>query len=201
MRALAIAGVTACAVLLALPAGGQWLNYPTAGVPRLPDGRPNLAAPAPRAADGKPDLSGLWETDAAGGSVAPVAGGALLPPEFLDGAARLKGGLPYRPWALELRNARQAENGNGNPDGQCLPLTILQLHSHPFPRRIVQASGIVVILYEKNIDYRIEITVDDAKAYTAPWTVKINQHIKLDTELLEYVCLENEKSRVHLVGK
>jgi hypothetical protein len=47
----------------------------------------------------------------------------------------------------------------------------------------------------------IEVTVDDAKAYTAPWTIKLNHRIKLDMELLEYVCLENEKSRAHLVGR
>ena len=39
----------------------QWLDYPTAGIPRLPDGTPNLTAPTPRTADGKPDLSGIWE--------------------------------------------------------------------------------------------------------------------------------------------
>jgi hypothetical protein len=38
----------------------QWLNFPTPGVPRTRDGKPNLAAPAPRAADGRPDLSGVW---------------------------------------------------------------------------------------------------------------------------------------------
>ena len=47
----------------------------------------------------------------------------------------------------------------------------------------------------------IEVTVDDPKAYTAPWTVKLRQHIKLDTDLLEYVCLENQKDLPHLVGK
>src|SRR5215470_3794074 len=31
----------------------QRLNYPAPGIPRLPDGKPNLAAPAPKAADGK----------------------------------------------------------------------------------------------------------------------------------------------------
>jgi hypothetical protein len=36
------------------------VNYPTAGVPKLPGGKPNLSAPAPRAADGRIDLSGLW---------------------------------------------------------------------------------------------------------------------------------------------
>ena len=270
MKTDAVATLAAFIVTLALPVSAQWLKFPTAGVPRLPDGSPDLAAPAARTSDGRPDLSGLWEADATGGNVAPVVGGSTLPPEFQDIAARLNGGLPYRPWALELRNARQAENGKNNPDGLCLPLSILQLHSHPFPRRIVQVPGLVAILYEKNIDYRqiftdarplpvdpqpswfgyssgkwdgetlvvqtngfreglwadgagnalteaatvterfrrpnfgrleIEVTVDDPKAYTSPWTVQLSQHIKLDTELLEYVCLENEKSQAHMVGK
>jgi len=47
----------------------------------------------------------------------------------------------------------------------------------------------------------IEITMDDPKAYTAPWTVKLNQFIVLNTELLEYFCQENEKDQAHLVGK
>jgi hypothetical protein len=41
----------------------QWLHYPTPGIPRTRDGKPNLSAPAPRAADGKPDLSGLWHVE------------------------------------------------------------------------------------------------------------------------------------------
>jgi hypothetical protein len=47
----------------------------------------------------------------------------------------------------------------------------------------------------------IELTVDDPKAYTKPWTVKMNQTIKLDTDLLDYICLENEKDLQHLVPK
>jgi hypothetical protein len=47
----------------------------------------------------------------------------------------------------------------------------------------------------------IEITVDDKKAYTAPWTVTLKQHLVPDTELLDYVCLENEKDVQHLVGQ
>jgi len=45
---------------LSTGAHAQWLNFPTPGTPRTPDGKPNLAAPAPRALDGKPDLSGVW---------------------------------------------------------------------------------------------------------------------------------------------
>src|SRR5450755_938658 len=54
VRALSIL----CLTILPLPA--QWLNQPTAGIPRTADGKPNLAASAPKASDGKPDLSGLW---------------------------------------------------------------------------------------------------------------------------------------------
>lgn len=50
------------AVLLvtSVPAVAQWLNYPTPGIPRTPDGKPNLSARAPKTPNGKPDLSGLW---------------------------------------------------------------------------------------------------------------------------------------------
>ena len=41
----------------------QWIKLPAPGLPRLPDGKPNLTAPVPRSADGKPDLSGLWQND------------------------------------------------------------------------------------------------------------------------------------------
>jgi hypothetical protein len=46
----------------------------------------------------------------------------------------------------------------------------------------------------------IEITVDDPKAYTRPWTVSMNQEIRLDTELIAEFCLENEKSSQRLLG-
>lgn len=44
----------------------------------------------------------------------------------------------------------------------------------------------------------IEITVDDPKAYTKPWTVKVNQRIMLDSELIEFIC--EERDAAHYVG-
>jgi hypothetical protein len=40
----------------------------------------------------------------------------------------------------------------------------------------------------------IEVTVDDPKAYTKPWTVTLRQTIVVDTELVDEICLENEQS-------
>jgi hypothetical protein len=47
----------------------------------------------------------------------------------------------------------------------------------------------------------IEVTVDDPKAYTKPWTVKLKQVIKLDSDLLDFVCADNEKDASHLSSK
>jgi hypothetical protein len=47
----------------------------------------------------------------------------------------------------------------------------------------------------------IEITVDDPKTFTKPWTYKLNQRLMPDTELIEFVCLENNTSVSHLIGK
>ncbi|HZJ32884.1 MAG TPA: hypothetical protein VFD21_15010 [Vicinamibacterales bacterium] len=41
---------------------------------------------------------------------------------------------------------------------------------------------------------QIEVTVDDPKVYTKPWTVTLKERIVLDTELIDEICLENEKS-------
>lgn len=48
---------------------------------------------------------------------------------------------------------------------------------------------------------KIEITIDDAKAYTTPWTVTLHQAIKLDTDLLELICSKNEKRQPPFPGE
>jgi hypothetical protein len=104
------AAAAALMSFLPFPAPAQWLNYPTAGVPKKADGTPNLAAPTPKMADGKPDLSGLW------GNYCPSGKGSVLcapefavPQVFGDIGRGVKGGLPYQPWG--------GGHGEGAPGG------------------------------------------------------------------------------------
>src|ERR1043165_7553910 len=60
MRRLVLA---VAASLIAINAQAQWLNYPTPGIPRLPDGKPNPSAPAPSLPDAKPDLDAIGLRD------------------------------------------------------------------------------------------------------------------------------------------
>ena len=46
---------------------------------------------------------------------------------------------------------------------------------------------------------QIDITIEDPKAYTKPWTIRLNHSIKLDTDLLDFICVENEKDTSHLL--
>jgi hypothetical protein len=246
----------------------QWPAYPTAGVPRTADGKPNLTAPAPRTPDGKPDLSGIWNY--AGILGFPGRGRPPEPPPgtppqatFWNIELGFKEGLPFQPWAAELRKQRMAAESKDNPDAACLPMGHMQLHTHSQPRKIVQTKDLIVIIYEANAGLRqifmdgrptpsndpqpwwfgysrgewegdtlvvesthfrddgwldvngapltssgklierfrrpnfgtleIDITIDDPKAYTRPWTVRVNQRLLVDTELIEFVCLENQK--------
>jgi hypothetical protein len=259
-----MAVVLACASVHA-----QWLNYPTAGVPRTPDGKPNLSAPAPRSADGKPDLSGIWQLEP-GGPPGDQAADYPAAPEFRNFGARLAGGLPYQPWAAALVKERSAQFGKDDPVGLCRPGGAVRILTFPPYRKLLQLPGLFVILSERDVTFRqiftdgrplpddptptfngystgtwegdalvvqsigfrdgtwldrngspmtdaakmterfrrvnygrleIDVTIDDPKAYTRPWTVTLGQRIVLDTELLDYHCLDNEKDAQHLVGK
>jgi hypothetical protein len=46
----------------------------------------------------------------------------------------------------------------------------------------------------------VQVTIDDPKAYTRPFTVTLNEYIALDTELLDFVCLENQPDRPRVIG-
>jgi len=264
----AAAGILFCA--MPLPLAAQWLHHPSVGVPRTPEGKPNLAAPAPKTPDGKPDLSGIWTMQENRSCPPGGCDDMLASQEFLNIGWSLKGGLPYQPWAAEAVKARTEQYGKDDPQTHCLPPGVVKMHTDLLMRKIFQVPGAVLIINERNTAYRqiftdgrplpvdpqptwngyssgkwvgdtlvvetngfrdglwldhngspmtdaaklterirrvnygrleIELTVDDPKAYTAPWTVKLNQDIQLDTELIDYFCLENEKDIPNLVGK
>jgi hypothetical protein len=157
-------GVSLFLVALTGSVSGQWLKYPTPGVPRLPDGTPNLAAPAPRTADGKPDLSGIWylHFDACG----PFGCADYQPgPEFFNYGATLAGGLPYLPWAAAAVKERTAQFSKDDPIGLCRPGGALRFHTFPTPRKYLQLPGLVTILSERDVTYRQLFT--DARALPA----------------------------------
>jgi hypothetical protein len=41
----------------------------------------------------------------------------------------------------------------------------------------------------------IDLTIEDAKAYTKPFTVRINQQLMVGDELIEFICNENQQFR------
>jgi hypothetical protein len=264
--AIGAVGVFVLATAMPSPLGAQWPSYPTAGVPRLADGKPDLTAAPPRTPEGRPDLSGVWNyAGVLGFRGGPPPAPPGTPPEatFWNIEAGIKEGLPFQPWAAELRKQRMAVESKDNPDAACLPLGHMQLHTHSQPRKMIQTKDLIVILYEANAGVRqifldgrpapgndpqpwwfgysrgrwdgdtlvvetthfrddgwldvngapltsagriierfrrpsfgrleIDVTIDDPKAYTKPWTVRVNQRLLVDTDLIEFVCNENEK--------
>src|SRR5881296_4554733 len=131
----------------------QWPLHPESGVPKGPDGKPNLAAPAPRTADGKPDLSGIWMISNDPEPNGPPPG---RPPLVRGGnaGAAFKDGLPFQPWAAELQKKRAAETGLNDPDGLCLPQGPLQYHIDPQPIKIVQMPRQIFYISESNYGFR-----------------------------------------------
>jgi len=255
---------------LICPINAQWVKYPTAGVPRTRDGKPDLGAACPRTADGKPDFSGLWvmQTKREGNPNFP--GCEPVSDEFVNIAASLKEGLPYQTWAADLVKARRTEQRVNDPISNCVPMGLVRSHTWNGPRKVAQTPGLLILMSEYGTSYRqiftdgrplpadpnpswngsssgkwegdtlvvetnglrdgmwldatgnpmtdaakiterfrrpnfgtleIEITVDDPKAYTKPWTVKLTQSIKLDTDLLDFGCTDNEKDVPHLSSK
>jgi hypothetical protein len=126
--------LAAAVVVLAAPAAAQWLDYPTPGIPRLPDGKPNLSAPAPRTADGRPDLSGIWRS-----------GGSRSRFDY-DVAQSLKPGEIHA-WAEDVRLQRVQDFRKDSPLARCLPVSLPFLNNRGLAR-IVQTAGLIVVLHE-----------------------------------------------------
>lgn len=246
----------ATALAFAVTAPAQWANFPTPGVPRTHDGKPDLSAPPPKNMDGKPDFSGVWE-------VTPGYTGNI--------AKDLKPGeVSFQPWAEALYKHRGETLSREDPQAYCVLSGVPREHVVPYPFKILNTKGMIVILYEALHSYRqiymdgralpknpnpawmgysvghwegdtlvvessgfvdnnwldnsghpgtealhlterfrrpdfghlnLQMTIDDPKAYTKPWTVNLQFKANPDTDLIEYVCDENEKDLKHLIGK
>jgi hypothetical protein len=142
--------VAALLAIATVPTAAQWLNYPTRGVPKTADGRPNLNAPTPRTPDGHPDLSGLWKPQ----NTMRISNSFDRVGPFFDLATDMKDGLPYQPWAAERVRKNRENNFLDQPDGKCLPLSPTQSDTHNDIRRLIQTPDVVVLLFEKNTTYR-----------------------------------------------
>ena len=151
--------------LLSTGACAQWLDFPTPGTPRTPDGKPNLSAPAPRTADGKPDLSGVWMHE-----ITSVAEMRRLYGPTIDEQVKVQvPGMeigtqhkyfinilldfkpeesPLRPKAAEVMLQNAARRESGNPCSSVFGFPLAGLLSEPI--KIVQSPRVSVVLYEVN---------------------------------------------------
>lgn len=139
MTALRAARLALVLATMAAPAGAQWLNYPTPGLPRLPNGMPDLAAAPARTGDGRIDLSGIWIKDAA----------------TLDYFYDLAKGLPpgdvvMTPWAETIARQRESRNHIDDPWGYCAaPPGVPRIDvSPPGTFKIVQTPAVLALLYD-----------------------------------------------------
>lgn len=240
----------AALVVLSTSAPAQWLNLPTPGIPRTPEGKPILTAPAPRTPEGKPDLSGLWHkntdkyinniaADLKAGDVAPWAD-ALYQQRKLDfgknsmwtlcepaGPASMIDPIPesrivqtpsliaivnndlsHREIFLDGRSLEHNPNPTwmgysvGHWDGDTLVVesngyndkTWLDYDGHPHTEDL-QITERYSRINVGHMD--LEITFTDPKVFRKPVTVKVPMALKVDTEMLEFVC-ENEKDKSHM---
>lgn len=235
---------------ICVPAAAQWIDYKVPGIPRNPDGKPNLTAPAPKLPDGKPDLSGIWQANAGGYD--------------LNIATDLKT-ADVQPWAAALYQQRSENLSKDHPGFRCLPeigpavslgmYKIVQIPNvvaflseggvfrqiltdgRPLPvdpnptwqgysvghwegdTLVVESAGfndktwldfaghphteqlrVTERFHRRDFGHlEIKLTFEDPKAYNKPWTIAVEADLTPDTELLEYVCNENERDVQHFV--
>jgi hypothetical protein len=132
----------------------QWVNYPTPGLPRTKDGRPNLSANVPRPSDKHPNLSGVWA------SILPprqVPESHYGEPTFMNMENFLAPGssLNMLAPALALFQEHSRVFGADRPSEKCLPHGIPDAMVIPgAPTKIVQMPGLTLILYEEFARFR-----------------------------------------------
>jgi hypothetical protein len=157
-------------VFVLLPSGAhaQWLNFPTPGTPRTPDGKPNLAAPAPRAADGKPDLSGVWLHELTSAAEMKRLYGAMIDVASKTDVPGMEIGTQHKyafnilldfkpgeePMRKEAVERLQRASQQGPPEVCTNPagLPLASLLSEPI--KIVQSPRLAVVIHESDNSFR-----------------------------------------------
>jgi hypothetical protein len=155
----------AAAVLLSASIHAQWINYPTPGTPRLPDGKPNLVAPTPRAADGRPDLSGIWAAECG------IAGrdACFTQSLFFDLAKDLKpDDVRMTAWAASIQAQRENRNHVDDPYGYCLPPGTPRINFGGGPFKILQTPTVAAILYETQSGMTFRQVFSDGRPLPSP---------------------------------
>jgi hypothetical protein len=159
---IATVGLLGMACLV--PVHAQWINHPSAGIPRTRDGKPNLSARTPATVDGKPDLSGVWTTDRT-----PVEELERLFPGMSDLSVPGDGpevvnkyfinllsdftpeDSPLRKEFVPLLLQRGIEGQSKDlPTSRCLPAGVPMGDLLALPRRMIQVPGLLVMLSEAN---------------------------------------------------
>ena len=150
------AAAVLAAFLLAAPAAAQWVGYPTAHVPRKPDGTVDMTAPTPRLANGKPDFTGIWISDRTEPGKETISDTSSLPSgrHMQDMGVDMEGGLPYQPWQLPIVKKRTENLAIEDPHIRCLPDFFLRAYGLPHMLKWVHTPDLLVMLNEMNAGYR-----------------------------------------------
>src|SRR5689334_11134561 len=152
----------------------QWLNYPTPGIPRTRDGKPDLTARAPRASGGKPDLSGVWHVQPTplaeqkrlfGDDIDKTALPGMEPDTISKYALNIladfkPGDSPMRPEAAAYLGRRTQLD---RPSINCLPWGIPASMLFAPVFKIVQTPGLIVVIAEVDSGAARQIYTDGRK--------------------------------------
>ena len=149
-------------VLATVTMSAQWLNYPTPGLPRTKDGKPNLTAPMPRTRDGRPDLSGVWHVQP--NSRAEMkrlfgddADAVEVPGMEIDTVSKygINILIDFKPGDEPIRKEVAAEINRRNQVAsgldwlsRCLPATTPLATMLSEVTKIVQAPGLTLVMHE-----------------------------------------------------
>jgi hypothetical protein len=132
----------------AIPAENTVFDASLAVAPALPP----VSAGIPRLPDGKPDLNGYYMADAGGANYGLEfsEGGFLMPPARGVVVDPPDGVLPYQSWARAERNDRMLPHrGYDDPTAHCFVASIPRSHYVPSPFQIVQGDTHLVQLFER----------------------------------------------------